>query len=91
MQGSEPHAAFNSDDRFTRLYFNMTSSPLPSSSNMFCHLEVENALSARHVDVDDEAHLVACCKDHEVAEAKLRAMIDVIRPLSDSFSVYFTK
>jgi hypothetical protein len=91
MQRGEPHAAFISDDRFTRLYFNMTSSPFPSSSNMSYHLEVETALSARHVDVDDEAHLVACCKDHAIAEAKLRAMIDVIRPLSDSFSVYFTK
>jgi len=63
----------------------------PESRAMSEYLEVETLLSARRVDVDDHTQLAAHCLEHAVAEDKLRAMIDVLRPLSESFAVYLTK
>ena len=55
------------------------------------YLELEAFLCASHVDVDDHERLASHCLQHAVAEDKLRAMIDVFRPLSEAFSVYLTK
>jgi hypothetical protein len=63
------------------------SEPLPMTEVV----ELETLMSARRVDVDDQETLAASCLEHAVAEDKLRAVIEVFRPLSDSFAVYLTK
>jgi hypothetical protein len=44
---------------------------------------IESALSASRLDIDDQRHAIS--------ESKMRAMIDVLRPLADSFEVYITR
>ncbi len=52
---------------------------------------VETLLSARHVDITDHDQISARCRQHAVSENKLRAVIDVFAPLSQSLAIYLTK
>jgi hypothetical protein len=52
---------------------------------------IETVLSASRIDVDDQLNVTAACELHAIAEPTLRAMIDVFRPLTDSFEVYVTR
>ena len=54
-------------------------------------LVVEGLLSARHVDVTNHDEVSARCREHAVAENKLRAVIDAFGPLSESLTVFLTK
>ncbi len=47
--------------------------------------------SARRIDVDDETQMTAACAQHAIAESKLQAMVDVLRPLTSSFAVFVTE
>jgi hypothetical protein len=61
------------------------------SNQSTCQFIVEALLSARHVDVTDHDEVSSRCREHAVPEVKLRAMIDVFGPLSESLSVYLTR
>lgn len=52
---------------------------------------IESVLSASRIDVDDHDDLTAACERHAIAESTMQAMIDVFRPLTDSFEVYLTR
>jgi hypothetical protein len=53
--------------------------------------QIELVLSARRVDVHDQSNLAAACATHAIAEGKMRAMLDVFGPLTDSLEVYVTR
>ena len=52
---------------------------------------IEQLLGARRIDVDSTDHVAACCADHAIVPDKLMAMIEVFRPLSESFALFVTK
>ena len=60
-------------------------------SNHTHQRDVESLLSARHVDITDHEEISARCRQHAIPENKLRAVIDVFGPLSESLAIYLTK
>ena len=53
--------------------------------------QIERVLSAFRVDVHDQSNLAAACETHAIAEGKLRAVLDVFGPLTESLEVYVTR
>jgi hypothetical protein len=69
----------------------MTPSPLPPLLNASQRNTVETVLSARRIDVDDQAQLAAACEHASIARAAMQAMLEALRPLSRSLEVYVTR
>lgn len=51
---------------------------------------LENLLFAKRVDVDDGADVAACAAIATLNVATVQAVIDVFRPLSESFELFVT-